>query len=712
MAKKKSADKPKLTRPEVASDKMSTVDSELPREIRENYARGTSAEAENRRLLSEDLNFVFNAEDQHAQWDAIVLQARRSRPSYTYNRCLQSVNMVIGDFEQVEPQVKVRAANKQASVTTATVWEGLIRSCEHDSRARHNVYNPAFKHAVAGGWGMWYLLPVYADDESLDQVVRILPVHNPQTGFWNPECQCPFLSDMMWGGFAETIGLDTYHTLYPGFDPQTFTMSRDNKGWVTTKEIRIASYFKKIRAEKTIAELTDNRIIDLDKMEAALEHMKETAKRHGTPMVDVRTGPDGKPRTRKVASWKVQWVKVDGFNILEGPITYDWPSIPIVRLPGRYVTIEGRKKCQSLIRHSKDAQRTYNLHRSTMIESVALTPRAPYMATPKMIKQYEDMWATANTTNRAYLLYDPDPDAAAAGGSGKPTREAPPDVPTGLISLSQQDLQDLQASTGYFDASLGSHVNDSDRTSGDALIARQRRGDLGSFEYLNNFAGALEVTYRHFVGMAKSVYDSKRVVRIVGADAVEQFVEINGGSADNLLHNLTQGAYDVTATVGPGYQTARQENLETLLEASEKVPVIGQLGADIIARNVDVADADELARRIRIGLIQSGIVQPTKEEAAKLPPPKQPDPMAAAQLARAQALAIKDQANAQAAHAKAGMEPMMMHERVMKMAAVHLANIIAAQQIQNPDAEEKANQEEASMLTPMTPPPGGQNPQS
>lgn len=715
MAKKKDSKKPKLERPEVASDRQEPANEALTREIRENYERGSSAEAENKRLLSEDLNFVFNAEDQHAQWDALVLQARRSRPSYTYNRCLHAVNMVIGDFMQVEPQIKVRAGNKQASVATATVWEGIIRGIEFDSRARQAVYNPAFKHAVAGGYGIWRVQPDYLDGDTLDQVLKLLLVANPQTAFWNPEVQCPYLSDMTWGGFAETIGQDIYEVLYPGFNPQTFNMSRDNKGWVSSKQIRIAEYFKKIKKAKTIAELSDGRIINFSELEQALEHAQETAKKYGTKAPTVRTDAAGRPRKRDVPHWMVEWVKVDGFNILEGPVTYDWPSIPIVRLPGRYVTIEGRKKCQSLIRHTKDSQRTYNLHRSTMIESVALTPRAPYMVTPKMIKAYEDMWASANTTNRPYLLYDPDKDAAEAGGSGKPTREPPPDVPTGLIQLAGQDLQDLQAGTGYFDASLGSHANDSDRTSGDALVARQRRGDLGSYEFINNFAGALEVTYKHIVGMAKATYDTDRVVRAVGADAVGQFVRVNGGDpTKDVVHKLTEGAYDVTATVGPGYQTARQDTLQTLLEASTRVEVIGQLGADIIARNIDVADADELARRIRIGLIKQGIVQPTDEEKAQLPP-DQPNPLQEAEVARAQALAQKDQANAQKAQAELHMGPIEMHKAVVEAAGKHLANILAAQQIQSQAAEAKADEEEAKAAGgaptgPMTPPAGPSSP--
>jgi hypothetical protein len=437
----------------------------------------------------------------------------------------------------------------------------------------------------------------------------------------------------------------------------------------------------------------------MDEMDAMLKHMQAA----GAAVPTVK-------RDRTVVSWNVEWWKVDGMHVLEGPIKYDWRLIPMVRMPGRYIIIEGKKKTQSLIRHAKDSQRTYNLHRSTMIESSALTPRAPYMATPKMIKKYEDMWATANTTNRPYLLYDVDEDAAKAGIPGKPTREPPPDVPQALVALAQQDLADLQAATGYFDASLGSAANDSDRTSGNALVARQRRGVLGSFEFLNNFSGALEATYKHILGISRTVYDTDRVVRTVGPDAVEDFVRVNGGDDTDVMHKLTEGSYDCTCTVGPGYATARQDTLQTLLEATQKVPGIGQMGGDIIASSIDTPQSSELARRMRIPLIQQGIVQPTEEEQKQLPKPQGPDPMQQAALALTTAQAQKTAADAQIATSKASAGDVIIHERIIEAAGKHLANMLAAQKLGLNHAEavvDLAERQAAAPLSKSVPPAAG-----
>jgi hypothetical protein len=55
--------------------------------IRNFYDEGVGAWEENRRMHSEDLNFAYNCEAQ-GQWDPVVLQNRRGKPCYTFNRCL------------------------------------------------------------------------------------------------------------------------------------------------------------------------------------------------------------------------------------------------------------------------------------------------------------------------------------------------------------------------------------------------------------------------------------------------------------------------------------------------------------------------------------------------------------------------------------------------------------------------------------------------
>ena len=665
-------------------------EQELLAEVRKNYERAAGAEAQNRKLFSEDLRFVYqDTAEADGQWDSAILLQRRGRPSYTFNRVIGAVNLVLGDQRQTRPQVRVRAANKDASTSTATVYEGLIRDIEQCSSAE-GIYDNQFKFAVAGGYGAWRIVPEYEDDKSFSQALRIKDIPNPLTALWDPESTCPCKSDSMWALIAERISTEKYKALYPDFDPVSVSMSRDSRGWATDNEIRIAEYFRKVPVTKTIAQLSDGRIVDYDKDQKDLEAY--LAEQH----------PDGDyvktVRKRTVKTWHIEWYLVDGAHVLQGPITYKWKRIPVIRLPGRVINIEGKQKVQSLIRHTKDPQRTYNYHRSTMVETAALTPKSPYIATPRMVKGYEDMWATANTNARPYLLYDVDPDVPG----GKPTREPPPDVPEALIQLSQADLSDIQAATGYFDSALGDQVEKGDRTSGKALIARQRKSDLGSYEFIDNLGKAMKVTHECLVDMIPTVYDTERVVRVIGPDGIEKYESINQVDPNDpagLINSLKDGSYDVTVTIGPSYQTARQEQLATMLDAIEVMPQLAVVAPDLIIKNVDTPDTDEMVRRLRIPLIQQGLVIPTEEEKKNMPPPPQPNPEEQLDKLKKAADTHKAMASAQIAQSKAGTGDIQYQKLIDDVVHGRIKAMIDAREAGMPDNTVPSMEKKVGNLT-------------
>jgi hypothetical protein len=594
--------------------------------IRNFYDEGVGAWEENRRMHSEDLNFIYNSEAM-GQWDPVVLQNRRGKPCYTFNRCLQPVNLVVADMRQTRPAGKVRPASDGASEPVADIFGGLCRSIEQCSRAA-GIYKEQFKFAVAGGFGAWRLMPTYMTDDgdgAFDQVLRVINIANPQTVVWDPQCADACAGDANRCIVAERIAENIYHQLYRDESGQSFNFSRDSYGWFTDKEVRIAEYFERVPREKWIAKMTDGTVQDYDAdLKAQESHFDEhglTNQSHG--VTRVAKDKNGKLMTRRTVVWQVMWVKVDGANVLEGPYYYDWKRIPVVRCPGRYINIEGRKKFQSLIRHAKDAQRSYNSRASDMIERSALLPKAPYLVTESMIKGYEDQWNQANVQSRPYLPYNPDIKAP----QGMPFRVEPLDLPQGAMALAQMSIQDIQATIGYFDPALG-NAEDMNRVSGKALVQHTKRSDLGSFEFIDGYSQAIQLTWEMMVDMIPTVMDTERIERIIGHDGIEKMVTVNGqkdGSAD-IINDLSKGSYDVEVTIGPSFQSARQEALDTLISFSEALPNTAPMIADLLAKNIDTPDAHEMARRLRIPLIKEGLVQPTDAEKAADPNIAQPNP--------------------------------------------------------------------------------------
>lgn len=655
--------------------------SDVPRiddlvlEARQLYSDGEQAAGENLRDMVDDLRFTY---EPGYQWDATAKAKRTGRPCYSFNRVIGAVNQAIGEQRQVTPSGKVRAVSKDAAVETANVYGGLIRNIESVSRAT-DIYDNQFKYAVAGAYGAWRVLPYFCDPGSFDQELRIEEIANPCTVMWIGGTD-PCKRDADAAIVAERISKALYKARHPGFRPTSFQTTRDNKGWLTDKDVRVAEVYKKKTTFKTIALLDDGRVVDYDaKTKKIITDLESAAGelRRKAPKVE---------RTRRVEVNKVVWYKTDGANVLEGPIEYEWTYIPVIRLPGRYVNIEGKQILQSLIRHSKDPQRTYNYHRSTMVETAAMTPKSPYLVTPKMITGFEDEWKTVNAVNRPYLKYNLDRDAVASGGM--PKREAPPDVPQALIALAQQDAEDIRQTTGYQNP-----ANDTQQTQGNesgvALGRRMAAMESGAYEFLSNLGKAIQFTWDCCIDMIPTVMDTDRIVRTIGEDDVEAYVRVNGrGEKGELINMLKHGKYDVTVTLGPAFATQRLETMATLLDAAEKVPMIGESAPDLIAKNLDTRDGTELHKRVRQRMIQKGMIVPNEQDLRDMPPAPPPDPVQQGLANRLAAQANKDNAAAQKTQAetvaeaiKAHGAPLELQKLIDELVGQRLENMIAAQQV-------------------------------
>lgn len=623
----------------------SEQEQNLLNEVKQNFAdcEVSDGEADNRQQMKNDLEFCYVP---GSQWDPMTLAKRAGRPNYTYNRTVQAVNQVVGDQRQSRYSGKVRAVNKDASREVATIYGGCIRNIEACSSA-NNTYDDAFKFAVAGAYGAWRIQPYYVADDSFEQDLRILPIPNPFTVYWDPVSTDPCKGDANWCVVAERMNRDVFEAQYPNAELSSIDVPRDNRGWIDSKTVRVAEYFKRTAKDREIALLSDGRVVEYGKDLKSIEETIEELSAGGIAIPTIT-------KRRKLKAWFVKWWKVNGVEILEGGeddliagAEYRWKRIPVVRVPGRHINIEGRQYLQSLIRHAKDAQRTYNFNRSTMVEAVALTPKAPYVVTGKMIKGYEEQWGKANATNVPYLQYDVDP----AAPNARPTREPPPDVPAALIALAAQDAEDIKQTTGYVNPAMPADQM-GDAESGVALGRRLMAGGSGAYEFTDNHRRAIQLTHEMLIDMIPTVFDTERLVRVIGEDEVEDFVEVNKTGPEGIINDLKKGAYDVTVTMGPAYATARQEAVSTMMDAVSAMPIIGEECADLIVANLDVEKGDEITKRIRARMIREGRIQPEAQDEKNLPPPPPPDPVQTAMVERLQAQTAKDAAQAQEIMAK------------------------------------------------------------
>ena len=308
--------------------------------------------------------------------------------------------------------------------------------------------------------------------------------------------------------------------------------------------------------------------------------------------------------SRKIPKKTVYHALVSGKEYLEEP--QEWPGkyIPILVVYGNEIDIEGKVTHFGIVRPAKDAQRLYNYSRSAFAERVALSPKAPWVAAEGQVESYRDEWQTANTENHSVLRYNP---VSIAGHVlPPPQRQTASDIPAGFAQDMQMSEHDIQAAIGMYNASLGAPSNE---RSGKAILARQKEGDTGTFHYHDNLNRAIRHCGRILVDLIPKIYDSERVVRILGYDGTPDQIQLNPNiptASQKLgtrnIYNLGVGHYDVTITSGPSYNTLRMEAADSMMQLIQAHPDLMSVIGDVFVKNMDWPGAEEISERLKIML--------------------------------------------------------------------------------------------------------------
>jgi len=574
----------------------------------------------------EDVEFAFTPD---SQWDAWMTETRKGRPMYTVNRLRQALKQITNDQRQNRPQAKVRAAEGGDS-DLAEVRQGIIRGIDSQIDAQRAV-DTAFLFAVGGGFGVWRVNTRYADDGGFDQVIEREEIADPFTVAFDPAAKKKDRRDARYAFVDTKFARSEFKVRWPNAKVVPIdTVTESNLDWWGEHEVTVAEYWYKKAEQVEIVLLTDGSVHEA----ADLALIEDELAAQGITI----------QRRRVIERDKVYQCIVSGAEILEGPNEWAGRFIPLVPCWGELISVKGKDKFFGATRFAKDAQRMYNYERSTFIETLADQPYSPFMADAASIEGYETQYQSLRTRRPPVLLYKANP---GLPNGGKPSREAPPAFPAALAQAAAISGDDIKAATGIHDASLGARSNE---TSGRAILARQREGDVANFDYIDNLSYALKYDFEILNDLISAVYDTERQIRIVGDDGAEQVVAVNRTVVDEqtgqakTLNDLTQGRYDVSVTVGPSYTTQRMEAAEAMMQLANDPSPIGMVAKYGFIKNLDAPMLEDVREAARKLLVNQGLLEPAEGEQS--PPPPQPNP-------REVAAAEKDGATARKALAEA-----------------------------------------------------------
>ena len=520
---------------------------------RRRFNAASEEEKDLRLKFASDLRFA--SPDGDEQWDPIVKMQREQagRPAMAFPRCHTFVQQVSNEARQQKPSIKISPRLDQDN-DTADVYEGLARYIQYTSGAEV-AYETAIEYSAGGSFGYYRFLTEYADDDSDDLNLIVEPVLDPMAiyGILVPAC---FNHKPKWGFVVADMPREEYVMEYPNSQVVSLgwqEAAKQAEGWVSEETIRIAEYWY-------------------------TEETKVQGKR--------------KPKVT------VKFCKINGVEVLPDSET-EWPGdcIPIIPVLGKQMIMEGKPKLFSVVRPQKSAQQLINYSKSRIAETLSIAPISPFMAVEGQLENHEKEWANLNKVLTPVLTYK----AVDVAGrpAPAPARQVYEPPIASLSAFVAQEVDDMKATTGIFDASLGAQSND---VSGKAIQARQIQGSLTTMHFLDNLGRSFKKGGEIIVQLIPLIYDGAREIQILGEDEEPRVVKINQDYEENgktKRHDLTKEKFVPVISMARAYDSKRLETFDTLQALVQSAPDLLPLFGDVMFKNSDMAGADIVADRFK-----------------------------------------------------------------------------------------------------------------
>lgn len=566
----------------MSKNEMSVVET-----ARERFKRAKEYYTDPRQLAIEDTKFAMGDSDNGWQWPSSAANSRTdaNKVCLTVNVTAQHCNQIINNIRQNRPAVKVSPVDNFSDKDTAEILGGLIRNIQVASSS-DDAHDLAAEHAIYGGEGYWRVLTEYESETSFDQVITIAACPNPNLVYIDPNSKKEDRSDAEWGFIFEDVPASDITAAYPDLNPETWEEDVKTEGWQDEDTVRVAEYFYCV--------YKNDEVWLLDTGESVLASSVP-----GGAAVNVE-------KTRKTRTKKWMWCKLVGGH--DKPVDErEWAGkyLPIVTVVGKEINVDGEIVRKGIVRDLKDTGRMVNYAYSETVQTLAMQNKVPYLAAAESIEGHEDDWSGANLDNETVLPYNAfDSDGHALPA---PVKQTPASMATAQIQLLQLSTEQMRAASGQQNANFGIK---SEAQSGIGIQRLKAQGEIATFHFPDNLARALRYEAVVLIDLIQNVYDTERVVRVLGLDGKEDhavlrpdadqpYAEEKDNNGDvRKIFNPQVGRYDVVIETGPSFHTQRQEAAANLNELAAKNPRFFDIAGDLIMSAQDFPMADQFAERI------------------------------------------------------------------------------------------------------------------
>lgn len=551
-------------------------------QAKELYDDATEAWRENYERVQEDFEFSNPADPQ--QWRMDGLKDRKDdRLKLTMDQTNQYINQVVNDGRQNTPAMSAIPGDGTATKEGAEQLTGIFRHIEYISKAGL-AYDTSLEHSARGGIGWLRIYPKIVRPELNHQELVICSPADPRSVKLDGDSKELDGNDALHGFVETTYSEKAYKRKWPKGAMSSFDKSGT---WYMQEGIRVCEFFK-VEFEK------ENRVTAM-LPGGSIETVSETEFEALTKQLGYRPAV---LETFEAIRRTVKWAHMNGVEFLE-ETKFPGPWIPLVPVYGHLLFVNDKRYVCGLTRRLMAGQIFHNVQMTSLAESMANQPKAPYMVPALAVANHTKHWEALAEGNPSYLPYD------HIDGDGNPipppSRQAPPAFPAAFGQAALIGQNEMQASVGMFKSTLGQQSN---AVSGKAKLADKLEGDTATYHYRDNQRISIEHLARIAIDALPEVYDVPRIARMLGMDGATSTVLIDPDmktptrKRGNKVVALNPGIgyYDARVKIGPSHTTLREEFQDRLTQLGQGNPALAAAIAPLLIKMANVPEAEKVAR--------------------------------------------------------------------------------------------------------------------
>lgn len=554
----------------------------LLKDIRETHDYFSTAWAPIRREGRRDVQILIEG-----PWDETERAKRQpetgpKRPCLVFPELDQYLNQAEGNIRQSKRAIKVDPQGNGANDATAELHQGMIRQIEYQSNAPE-IYISAWVEMLRRSYGAFRIRRKKAPGKTLDQVLEVAPIRNPDSVLPDPDSKESDYSDMKRCFVVEPMKIEVFKRRFPKAQIKDFTsdhMAMAPK-WIKPNDVLIAEYWKLEENQRTLVMFGDDyRTEYLDELPGAKMSKGNKGKViqiEGQTYQVHKEGEDIDP--------KVTMYLTNGIEILEEtPWTIEIPVpasdagpartikggryIPIVFLTGKEVFFsktdsgEAERYIFSLIRQTRDPLMLYCYARTCQAEALGQVPKSTHKGYVGQFEGQEDDWNELGTVPKGYVQFH------GKTEEGGEQLLPPPEVIQWDPKLDRMEIaaeaarRGIQSAIGITGLSSGHPGQDTSARSGIALKTLAAQTYEGNYHFIDSYANAVKLAGRIIDDLIPVTYDTIRDQALRKPDDTQAMVRLHDPNfvdpqGQSKLLDTSVGDHQVTISTGPTQDSQR-----------------------------------------------------------------------------------------------------------------------------------------------------------